>query len=73
MCSSLCLYTSLCFGFNEGDRALLGLLIEAFSSVWSNYFWPTGHFTKRDNLRATSDKMKHEMTVSQDLKVKKGI
>jgi len=36
---------SLCFGFNEGDRAFVGL-IEAFSSVWSNYFWPTGRFTK---------------------------
>jgi len=24
----------LCFGFNEGNRALFGLLIEAFSSVF---------------------------------------
>jgi len=40
-------------------------------SAWSNYFWPTGHHKKRDNLRATSNKMMYNATDSQYLKLKK--
>jgi len=39
--------------------------------VWSNYVWPTGHFTRRDNSRATSNIMMYKTTDSQHLKLKK--
>ena len=34
---------------------------DLLNSPWSNYFWPTGHFTKAWQLSATSNKMMYSM------------
>jgi len=45
--------------------SLISAALLLCKAMWSNYFWPTGHITKRDNSRATSHKMMYEKQIDK--------